>query len=199
MNQCHANQISDYSAVSREQTLRGSSSQMEGQSLNIVAFSASWELISVSERGGERVGGSERGDHKVIVCRHLSVLLRVCATQLMLVLLTEQVLVITLNLALSISFTLSQPFAHSLDTPLSPPRVHPKPLFNVVHSLVFSSHNLSTSSSVRVSFISSLYLLLLCSQHILPKGRDERKRLLICVFWKEGGGIEEDDENETPT
>ncbi len=38
MNQCHANQISDYSAVSGEQTLRERSRQLEGQSLSIVAF-----------------------------------------------------------------------------------------------------------------------------------------------------------------
>lgn len=87
MNQCHANQILDYSAVSREQALKERSSRMEGQSLNTVAFSATSEPMSFSERGGVRAGGSqeEQGtDHKVVVCRHLSVqpsvLLRVHAT-----------------------------------------------------------------------------------------------------------------------
>lgn len=59
MNQCHANQILDHSAVSREQTLRERSSQLEGQSLNKVAFSATSEPISILQRGGETVGGSE--------------------------------------------------------------------------------------------------------------------------------------------
>lgn len=81
MNQCHANQIVDYSAgVSREQTLIEKSSQLKGTDFKciVAAFSATSEPICVSDRDGERVRRSEgERDHKVIVCRHLSVLFSV--------------------------------------------------------------------------------------------------------------------------
>lgn len=57
---------------------------------------------------------------------------------------------------------------------LSAHPAHPQPLFYAaVHSLIFSLRTILTSLSVHVSFISSFYPLLLCSQHILPKDRDE--------------------------